>query len=563
MTLSPALSVAAPDQIREELRRQSEILDREQWQRICLTLFAFGLCGIYVDPLLLLALSCVYAVCEFTTLHMLRGLDPTSQPGLYRATLFLVVVVEGSLAIAGGLVWLSADQYAGPLAVGLVMSTALHLATVRSVHLPYGLAGLATVAATSFAANALHWLPDGSVTGFFISTAAIVGGLGYAFVAMLSNHQLHRATAEGQAAARAADDAKSRFLAEMSHELRTPLNAIIGLGQIEAGAAANPASRARLDTLVASARGLAVVLDDVLDLSAITDGRLVLRPRPVDVRAELHSVVATFSHQTTALNLSLDLDFDRDLPARLVLDPQRLRQCLINLVSNAIKHVTKGGIRLSARFDGHLLQIDVADTGPGIPAALREAVFEPFRKLSPTAPGTGLGLAISRSLARQMHGDLILLPTARGATFRLTALALPAAEETTVRATVPPDLAGRTVLVVDDIATNRMVATIALQRLSARVIEAEGGRQALDVLARDRVDLVLLDMNMPELDGFATFRAIRTMQGASARVPVVAMTADAMPAQKAMIEAQGLDGYLPKPLSLDDLHRELSRHLSG
>ncbi|WP_431300386.1 response regulator [Tabrizicola sp. BL-A-41-H6] len=563
MTLSPALSMAAPDQFREELRRQSEILDREKWQRICLTLFAFGLCGIYVDPVLLAGLACVYGACEYANLRMLRGLDPLSQPGLYRATLLLVVVVEGSLAIAGGLVWQSQDQYAGPLAVGIVMSTALHLATVRSVHLPYGLAGLATLAATSFAANVMHWLPEGSLPGFCISTAGIVGGLGYAYVAMLSNHQLHRATADGQAAARAADDAKSRFLAEMSHELRTPLNAIIGLGQIEAGAATNPASRTRLDTLVASARGLAVVLDDVLDLSAITDGRLVLRPRPVDVRAELQSVVATFSHQTTALNLSLDLDFDRDMPARLVLDPQRLRQCLINLVSNAIKHVTKGGIRLSARVDGHLLQIDVADTGPGIPAALREAVFEPFRKLSPTSPGTGLGLAISRSLARQMHGDLILLPTARGATFRLTALALPAAEEATSRVVSPPDLAGRTILVVDDIATNRMVATIALQRLSARVIEADGGRQALDVLARDRVDLVLLDMNMPDLDGFATFRAIRTMQGASARVPVVAMTADAMPAQKAMIEAQGLDGYLPKPLSLDDLHRELFRHLSG
>jgi len=563
LTHPTAFQVAASDRFREELRRQWDILTREKWQRLGLTWFAFLLCALYLDPVALLGIACIYTACELTNLRLLHDLDPAAEPGRYRATLLLVVLLEGSVALAAGQVWITDDLYAGTLAAGLLMSTALHLATVRAVHLPYGICGLATLLIVCLGANVLHWLPKGDFVGFMISTAAIIGGLGYAYVAMLSNHELHRATAEGQAAARAADAAKSRFLAEMSHELRTPLNAVIGLGQIEAGVATDPASLDRLNTLVTSARSLAVVLDDVLDLSAITDGRVVLRPRPVDVRAELQSVFATFSHQTRALNLAFDVSIDPTLPDRLVLDAQRLRQCLINLVSNAIKHVNDGGIRLSARQVGIHLQIDVSDTGPGIPPALHDAVFEPFRKVSPAAPGTGLGLAISRSLARQMQGDLVLLPATEGATFRLTVLALPAPPEADGGAMPPPDLRGRTILVVDDIATNRLVAAVALQRLSARVIEAGGGRQALEILARDRVDLVLLDMNMPDLDGFATFCAIRAMQGAAARVPVVAMTADAMLAQKAMILEHGLDGYLPKPLLPEDLYRELAAHLHG
>ncbi len=563
MTHPTAFQMAASDRFREELRRQWDVLTREKWQRLGLTWFAFVLCALYLDPLALLGLACIYTACELTNMRLLHDLDPAAEPGRYRATLLLVVLLEGSVALAAGQVWITDGLYAGTLAAGLLMSTALHLATVRAVHLPYGICGLATLLIVCLGANVLHWLPKGDFVGYMISNAAIIGGLGYAYVAMLSNHELHRATSADKAAARAADAAKSRFLAEMSHELRTPLNAIIGLGQIEAGVATDPASQSRLDTLVASARSLAVVLDDVLDLSAITDGRVVLRARPVDIRAELQSVLATFSHQTRALNLALDLDVDPALPDRLVLDPQRLRQCLINLISNAIKHVTDGGIRLSARLDGDLLQIDVSDTGPGIPPTLQDAVFEPFRKVSPAAPGTGLGLAISRSLARQMHGDLVLLPSSVGASFRLTAQVSPAPDETDRSPAEIPDLAGRTILIVDDIATNRLVAAVALLRLSARVIEAGGGRQALEVLARDRVDLVLLDMNMPDLDGFATFRAIRTMEGAAARVPVVAMTADAMPAQKAQILEHGLNGYLPKPLLLDDLYRELAAHLPG
>jgi two-component system, sensor histidine kinase len=554
MSNPPILSYPNPDRLREELARQYEILAREEWQRIVLTWFGFAICALFVNPLILLALVLIDTAGEVLNVRLLKDLDPAINRLRYRASILCVVVMEAAFGTAAGLVWLVDDPYAKALAAGLVMTTALQLTTVRSIHLPYGLAGIATIAVTSFIANALHWSMPGDWRGFALTTAAACGGIGYAVVAMLSNHQLHRASAEGQSAARASDMAKSRFLAQMSHELRTPLNAIIGLGQVEADAARSPASQERLTALVTSARGLAVVLDDVLDLSSITDGHLTLHPRSTDLRSELSACVAIYRHQAQARQLRLSLDCADDLPAQVTLDPQRLRQCLINLISNALKHVREGGVRITVTHHDGILMIEVGDTGPGIPPDLAAHLFEPFRKGSDSAPGTGLGLAISRSLARQMGGDLVLVPGGAGATFRLSVLA-PLAIGAMVDATdriaavaARPRLAGRCILVVDDIATNRLVAASMLQASGAQVAEAAGGRDALAILAQQPVDLVLLDMNMPDMDGFATFRAIRALDGAAARVPVLAMTADVLPAQRALFMAAGLDGYLPKPL---------------
>lgn len=559
--MAPTLPYPKRNRVQDELVRQHEILSTGKWQRIFLAWCAFGLCTFYVSPALMVALAIIDTAAELANLSMLKNLDAARQPARYRGTLICVVVIESTLGIAAGMIWQIEDPYSKALAAGMVMTAALQLTTVRSIHLPYGLLGIATIAVACLIAIWVHWSGHHDWFGLAITTATAAAGLSYAVVAMLSNHDLHRSTAKGRAAAWAADAAKSRFLAQMSHELRTPLNAIIGLGQIEASQATTPAARDRLDTLVASARGLAVVLDDVLDLSSIADGRMVLRPRAVDVRAELATIVATFRHQATARGLTLYLECAPDVPQLVRLDPQRLRQCLINLISNALKHVRDGSIHVSARAMGDQIVIDVADTGPGIPPSLREMVFEPFHKGDSTAPGTGLGLAISRSLARQMGGDLVLLPTDRGAAFRLS-LAAPVAQAGAIAPQHgPPDLSGRTILVVDDVATNRLVAASFLKAGGARVIEADSGETALAVLARDSVDLVLLDMNMPGLDGVATFRAIRRMDGTAARVPVIAMTADVLPTQRAQIDAEGLNGYLPKPLIADDLYALLDQQL--
>ena len=564
MTTVPALTRLDRTPVQDELARQHEILDTGKWQRILLAWFGFGLCAFYVNPFLLVVLAVIDTFCELVNLHLLKGLDPPVDRGRYRVTLYITVVMEFTFIAAAGLVWQVDDPYAKAWAAGMVMTAALQLTTVRSIHLAYGFIGFAAVTCTALVANAIHWAGQGSMLGFLVSSAAGLCGIGYSLVAMLSNHDLHRTTAAGRAAALASDAAKGRFLAQMSHELRTPLNAIIGLGQVELAASQTPESRMRLETLVASASGLAVVLDDVLDLSSITDGRVALRPRVVDVRAELAIIVATFKHQARAMNITLNLDCMANLPAFVVLDPQRMRQCLINLLSNALKHVSLGGILVTARYEAEQLVVNVSDSGPGIPEALHEAIFEPFRKLNATAPGIGLGLAITRGLARQMKGDLVLLHTTSGATFRLTLPAAPADEilplASSDLASMVGRMAGRSVLVVDDIATNRLVATSFLQGTGARVIEADGGQAALDILAREAVDLVLLDMNMPDLDGFSTFRAIRGMGGLAARTVVTAMTADVLPIQLAKIAAQGLDGCLTKPLSMGELHALLKQH---
>jgi two-component system, sensor histidine kinase len=564
MSSAPDLPYPSRVRVQDEIARQHEILASGKWQRIVLAWCAFGLCTFYVNPLLIVCLAIIDTTAELINLRLLKDLDPKRQPTRYWGTLVCVVVIESTLGAAAGLIWQIDDPYSKALAAGMVMTAALQLTTVRSIHLPYGLCGIATLAVICLIAIWVHWSGHRDWFGLLITTATAAAGLTYAVIAMLSNHNLHRTTAEGRAAAWAADAAKTRFLAQMSHELRTPLNAIIGLAQIERDAATTARSRNRLSALVDSARGLARVLDDVLDLSAIGSGRFVLKPKGVDIRAELAMAVATFRDQATSQNLELTLECDESLPRHLRLDPQRMRQCLINLITNALKHVASGDIRLSARLNDtqpSLLQIDVADTGPGIPPNLRERVFEPFTTGGTAAPGSGLGLSIGRSLARQMGGDLVLLPSDTGATFRLTIAADRLEGPLPETAVTLPRLVGSTVLVVDDIATNRLVAASFLAATGTRVIEAGGGADALNVIAKDQVDLVLLDMNMPGMDGFETFRRIRAAGGRAARIPIIAMTAGVLPERRAEIAAAGLDGFLAKPLLPDELHAILINHL--
>ncbi|MGL4239114.1 ATP-binding protein, partial [Tabrizicola sp.] len=329
------------------------------------------------------------------------------------------------------------------------------------------------------------------------------------------------------------------------------------LGEIET-ATAQGQSRQRLKTIVTSARDLAVMLDDALDYSALTEGRVSISPRPASVRAELSALIFMFETQARSQGRDLRLTVMRNVPDVLMVDSQRLRQCLANLIGNALKHVHTGPVTTLVGYSEPNLVVDIIDEGPGIPEPLRERMFEPFFRGSVDTPGVGLGLAISRALAQQMSGDLVLEPMAQGTTFRLT---VPAPE---TKETVPKreasDIAGRTVLVVDDIATNRLVATQLLLANGVQVVEAASGAEALERLARDDIDLVLLDMMMPGMDGHETLRRIRTLPGD--RVPVVAMTADVLTARREPREVDPFDGFLPKPILPETLREVLSSVLA-
>lgn len=539
---NPASNVVF-DRVRavDEIARQYELLSQDVVQRNVLIFCGYAFCALFVDPWLMMGLALADVSTELLSIRLLRKLDPAASPRLYAVSIGLTMLMSACVASAAGLVWLVDNPYAKALSAGLGTITLLQLSTVRSIHLPYGLAGMATVSTILVGTNIAHWIEKGDFFGMAASSLAALAAITYALLATMSNHAIHNASASALAEAKASDAAKSLFLAQMSHELRTPLNAIIGLGEVEA-ANASGVSRDRLRTLVTSARGLAEVLDDVLDLSAINTGHLTITPRATELRATIAANVAVFEPDVRRLGGSIETIYMENIPDHAFLDAQRLRQCLTNLIGNAVKYAGNSQIKVTVGHNNARLEIDVSDTGPGVPAEIARILFEPFRRGATLQPGLGLGLAISRTLARQMGGDLTLIPSVAGAVFRLVIIA----PEWIPPPVIPlPDLTGRRILVVDDIATNRLVAAAMLQTLGAEVVEAGGGAEALRLVAETRVDLVLLDISMPEMDGFVTRSHL--LHGPGRGVPVVAMTAGAMPEQRAAARVAGFDGFVAKP----------------
>ncbi len=556
------------DTLVRQVDRQYRLMQRELPERIVMISVAYGFCMIWADPRIVGVIWLVHLLLEWWLARPQDAARLLASRWGYLATLAGIALTGLLFICAAGLVWQSDSPFAKAFTVGLVMAGLMHLTRVRSIHLPFGLAGLAGAAIGVMASNTLYWLERGDIGGLGLSTAACFAAMAYTMTSMLSNHNFHRTMAAGETAAREADQAKSLFLSRMSHELRTPLNAIIGMGQAELTAARAEGTTdriPRLRTLTDAARTLALILDDVSDLDAIGRGRMTLRPRILNLEQELEAIAAVHGSRAARLGTPFSARVDGPLPRHVRIDPVRLRQCLVNLLANALRHAPQGEVRAVYRFhpDGGgagLLQVDVTDDGPGVPADQREAIFLAFHKGTGTAAGSGLGLAIARELARSMGGDLVLMPSQAGAAFRLTLwleVTGPPAP-----ASAAPDLSGRTILVVDDVATNRLVAAAYLQEMGARVIAAGSGEEALVILTSEDVDLVLLDMNMPLLDGFATAARAREIGGRAATVPILAMTADVLDDQVLAIRQAGLDGHLPKPLLPERLAAELSRFLA-
>lgn len=560
-----------------ELDRQAEIVNREFVERMVLNLLSYSLCLVYLHWAVAAVLAAVNLGAEAHSYRISRDVARRRSEAGRRATLLCMVAMEAAFTAAASLVWMVDDPYAKAFAVGMIMVTLLHLTSVRSIHLPYGLAGLAAVAFVAGTANLWFWLGSDNLVGLAVSSACMLGALSYTLTAMLSNNGVHRAMRQEQARASRADAAKSRFLAVLSHEIRTPLNTVLGLARVvddDLGQTPAPPGapdgttrnlcRSRMALLTRAARDMDAILSDASDMSAIADGRFALRERPVDLLAEIEAVLVPFADQAREAGSCLVFAPDADLARHVRLDPQRLRQCVTNLVSNALKHAGRGKVNVTAESRSGLIEITVADTGPGILPEEREQIFEPFRRGRTKGAGSGLGLAIARSLARQMGGDVRLVPVGPGATFRLTlpCLRVAATEVEPPPSTVLPALPGRVALVVDDTATNRMVAAMLLRPTGMQVIEADGGLQALAALKAGQVDIVFLDLNMPGMDGHETLARIRGLPGPSAGVPVVAMTADmiALSDKGATRPVPGMDGVLLKPVEVEALAAELNRH---
>lgn len=424
-----------------------------------------------------------------------------------------------------------------------------------------------------------------------ISTALALAAAEYAA------RDLTRQLVEAREQAEAGNEAMSQFLARMSHEVRTPLNGVLGMAQSLQVSDPREDQRQKLDVILESGTVLMGVLNDVLDLSKVKAGQIDIRPVEEDLGRVLRGLHQLWLPKAELKDLVLNLKIPDDFPKHLNFDPLRVRQCVSNLVSNAIKFTDRGRVEIlaSAReIDGGAMTISIAvrDTGIGVPEEVRGRLFDPFVQIDDVvhrrSGGSGLGLSITRKLSRLMGGDVTLEPNkGRGTTFELTFKATaphsalePEPQEADPQDTLalvprgasllplPNDLR---VLLVEDNPVNRRVARQFLEPVGARITEAVDGLAALTQLARQPFDVVLLDVHMPVMDGIETIRQIRASGEPWAEIPVLAMTADAMIGDRERYLDEGMDGYIPKPVDARALMealagvtgRELARMTTG
>lgn len=380
--------------------------------------------------------------------------------------------------------------------------------------------------------------------------------------------------------AEAANRAKSEFLANMSHEIRTPMNAILGFTELLRrgfGKSERESSR-YLDTIHHSGRHLLGLINDILDLSKVEAGQLAVEKIACAPHTVIQAALAELGLKAQEKGIRLSMRLLTPVPERVHSDPARLRQVVLNLLSNAVKFTEQGGVEVVLACNGESYTVEVNDTGIGIEPSRIEPMFDPFTQADASITrrfgGTGLGLAISRKLARALGGDLTATSQPGVGTTMIFTFATGSLEG--VRLLEAAELAGpapvhtpvRTrwripsarVLVVDDGAENRELLSLVLAEQGLWIEEAENGQAALDKLAAGSFDLVLMDMQMPVLDGFAATRELRRR---GLRVPVVALTANAMKGFEDEVLAAGCDGYLTKPVDIDALLQDLAQRLGG
>jgi PAS domain S-box-containing protein len=369
--------------------------------------------------------------------------------------------------------------------------------------------------------------------------------------------KLERSLRKASEEAGAASRLKSQFLANMSHEVRTPLAAIMGVAELGRDAQTLAEARELFDTVAGAGQTLLSLANDLLDVSRLEAGRLRIEEGTVDLKQLVRQSVGLLQAQAKAKGLSLEMQFEPDESLTVKSDRVRLGQVLTNLVSNAVKFTEAGGVTVRTKVKAGLLTLRVTDTGVGMSPSQQERLFEPFTQVDESASrrhgGAGLGLALSRQIARLMGGDLTLESEAgKGSTFTCTVPAV--IVEAAVKAAEPlltPDLSGLRVLVVEDNKVNQLLATSLLRKAGASTEVAENGVLAIERLERGPTDfdVVLMDVQMPELDGLATTRALRG-QVEFERTPIVALTAHALEEERERCLAAGMNGYLSKPIEV-------------
>jgi two-component system, sensor histidine kinase len=487
---------------------------------------------------------------------------PTDDPAINGVLLAALVAVASAGAIA-----LSADRFAAGVSMVLVLGPLVEQQALTPTLLSrYTAAGLVIYGALLFleARNSHRRFTEAMRLRF--ENAAIA-------------EERHRALVYAEHS----NAAKTRFLASVSHELRTPLNGIIGMTQLVAVETLSALQRQRLDVLRHSAEHLVTVIGDLLDLSRIEFDRIELNSQPTLIAQTVRDVTDLLQPVAEERGLAFEVIFDLGLPAAALMDASRVKQVLHNLIGNALKFTARGSVGLAVAMTDGLLRFRVSDTGEGIPPEAIERIFDAFEQgPSSTAPvrsGAGLGLTISRRLARAMGGDVTCRSVPGvGTTFEFTIAFRPTPKTPTPRPSLSEELAaaGETsaapvarpgrVLVVEDNEVNALVVRGMLEQMGIAAELAVDGEQALARMCASAYDLVLMDCQMPVLDGWEAtrlWRARETRLRQKQRVPIVALTAGAAAGERERCLEAGMDDYLSKPFSRDALGGLVDRYLAA
>ena len=372
--------------------------------------------------------------------------------------------------------------------------------------------------------------------------------------------------------ARQANQAKSEFLANMSHEIRTPMNAILGFSEILSGKIQDPRLRQYVHAIYSSGKSLLGLINDILDLSKVEAGKMLLEYSAINPRTLLRELEMIFSGKVEEKGLSYSTEIEDGFPGAVVLDEARLRQVLLNLIGNAIKFTEKGGVRCVARVEhgpgeGNLV-FEVIDSGIGIPSGQFEAIFGAFEQQAGQSHakygGTGLGLAISKRLVELMGGKITVESTVgKGSIFRITLNDVEEAATAEPGETLQGDteiiFEPATILLAEDIALNRELIRGYLEEFPLVILEAVNGREAVDLARAKKPALILMDIKMPELDGIAASHILKS-DPATESIPIVAVTASTMKSEEEKI-ATVCNGFLRKPIARRELLNTLARHL--